>query len=109
MEPITVIERLTKDGELDAAGGRVAVLDLMETPFIAASFRTYAHMVRDAAVQRRLLQVGQQIEKLVAQREGETSTMLQEAETLCVYGLSRRTCAGTSRAPTSSSSAASSA
>jgi replicative DNA helicase len=89
VEPITVIERLTKDGELDAAGGRVAVLDLMETPFIAASFRTYAHMVRDAAVQRRLLQVGQQIEKLVAQREGETSTMLQEAETL-VYGLSQK-------------------
>jgi replicative DNA helicase len=89
VEPITVIERLTKDGELDAAGGRVAVLDLMETPFIAASFRTYAQMVREAAIQRRLLQVGQQIEKMVAQREGETSSMLQDAETL-VYGLSQK-------------------
>jgi replicative DNA helicase len=89
VEPITVIERLTKDGELDAAGGRVAVLDLMETPFIAASFRTYAQMVRDAAVQRRLLQVGQQIEKMVVQREGETASMLQDAETL-VYGLSQK-------------------
>jgi replicative DNA helicase len=89
VEPITVIERLTKDGQLDAAGGRVAVLDLMETPFIAASFRTYAQMVRDTAVQRRLLQVGQQIEKMVAQREGETSSMLQDAETL-VYGLSQK-------------------
>jgi len=89
VEPITVIERLTKDGQLDAAGGRVAVLDLMETPFIAASFRTYAQMVRDAAIQRRLLQVGQQIEKMVAQREGETTAMLQDAETL-VYGLSQK-------------------
>jgi replicative DNA helicase len=89
IEPITVIERLTKDGELEPAGGRVAVLDLMETPFIAASFRTYAQMVRDAAVQRRLLQVGQQIEKMVVQREGETSAMLQNAETL-VYGLSQK-------------------
>jgi replicative DNA helicase len=89
VEPITVIERLTKDGELEAAGGRVGVLDLMETPFIAASFRTYAQIVRDAAVQRRLLQVGQQIEKMVAEREGETSSMLQDAETL-VYGLSQK-------------------
>jgi replicative DNA helicase len=89
VEPITVIERLTKDGDLDAAGGRVAVLDLMETPFIAASFRTYAQIVRETAIQRRLLQVGQQIEKMVVQREGETASMLQEAETL-VYGLSQK-------------------
>jgi replicative DNA helicase len=89
VEPITVIERLTKDGDLETAGGRVAVLDLMETPFIAASYRTYADMVRDAATQRRLLQVGQQIEKMVAQREGETTAMLQDAETL-VYGLSQK-------------------
>ena len=67
----------------------MAVLDLMETPFIAASFRTYAQMVRETAIQRRLLQVGQQIEKMVAQREGETSAMLQDAETL-VYGLSQK-------------------
>ena len=66
-----------------------AVLDLMETPFIAASYRTYAEMVRDAATQRRLLQVGQQIERMVVQREGETSAMLQDAETL-VYELSQK-------------------
>ncbi len=89
VEPITVLEQLTKNGELDAAGGRGAVLDLMETPFIAASYKTYAEMVRDAATQRRLLQVGQQIEKMVVQREGETTVMLQDAETL-VYGLSQK-------------------
>jgi replicative DNA helicase len=89
VEPITVIEQLTKNGELEAAGGRVAVLDLMETPFIAASYRTYAEIVRDTATQRRLLQVGQQIERMVTQREGETTAMLQDAETL-VYGLSQK-------------------
>jgi replicative DNA helicase len=89
VEPITVIEQLTKNGELDTAGGRMAVLDLMDTPFIAASYRTYAEMVRDAATQRRLLQVGQKIEKMVVQREGETTAMLQDAETL-VYDLSQK-------------------
>lgn len=89
IEPITVIEALTKSGELDTVGGRVAVLELMETPFIAASYRTYAGMVRDTATQRRLLRVGQEIEKMVAQREGETSAMVQGAETL-VYELSQK-------------------
>ena len=89
VEPITVIEQLTKNGELNAAGGRGAVLDLMETPFIAASYRTYAEFVRDAATQRRLLRVGQEIERMIAQREGETATMLQDAETL-VYELSQK-------------------
>jgi replicative DNA helicase len=93
VEPITVIERLTKDGELETAGGRVAVLDLMETPFIAASYRTYAEMVRDAATQRRLLRVGQEIARIVVQREGETTAMLQDAESL-VYGLSQQSVRG---------------
>jgi len=89
VEPITVIEALTKSGELAAAGDRMAVLDLMETPFIAASYKTYATLVRDAATQRRLLRVGQEIEKMVVQREGETSAMVQGAETL-VYELSQK-------------------
>jgi replicative DNA helicase len=89
IEPITVIEALTKSGELETVGGRVAVLEMMETPFIAASYRTYAGMVRDTATQRRLLRVGQEIEKMVAQREGETSAMVQGAETL-VYELSQK-------------------
>ena len=89
VEPITVIDQLTKNGDLEAAGGRMAVLDLMETPFIAASFKSYAEMVRDAATQRRLLRVGQEIERLVVQREGETSSMVQDAETL-VYELSQK-------------------
>ena len=61
----------------------------METPFIAASYRTYAEMVRDTATQRRLLDVGNRIEAMIDQREGETTAMLQDAETL-VYGLSQK-------------------
>lgn len=89
IEPITVIEALTKKGELEDAGGRMGVLELMETPFIAASYRTYAGMVRDSATQRRLLRVGQEIARMVAQREGETDAMVQGAENL-VYELSQK-------------------
>jgi replicative DNA helicase len=89
IEPITVTDRLEKVGELDTAGGRMAVLDLMASPFIAASYRTYAEMVRDAATQRRLVEVSRRIDAMVAQREGETSEMVQRAEDL-VYELSQQ-------------------
>jgi replicative DNA helicase len=89
IEPITVIEQLTKNGDLDIAGGRDAVLDLMTTPYIAASYRSYAEIVRDTATQRRLLQVGQEIEVLVAEREGETTDMVQRAEDL-IYDLTQK-------------------
>lgn len=88
VEPLTVIEQLTKSGELDGAGGRMGVLAVMESPYIAASSKTYADIVRDTATQRRLLRVGQQIESTVATREGETSHMLQLAEDL-IYDLSQ--------------------
>ncbi|MBL6634175.1 MAG: replicative DNA helicase [Actinomycetota bacterium] len=89
IEPITIIEQLTKTGDLDMAGGRDAVLDLMTTPYIAASYRSYAEIVRDTATQRRLLQVGQEIEVLVAEREGETTDMVQRAEDL-IYDLTQK-------------------
>lgn len=89
IEPITVIEQLTKNGDIDIAGGRDAVLDLMTTPYIAASYRSYAEIVRDTATQRRLLQVGQEIETLVAEREGETTDMVQRAEDL-IYKLTQQ-------------------
>ncbi|MDH3225844.1 MAG: replicative DNA helicase [Thermoleophilia bacterium] len=88
VEPLTVIEQLTKMGDLEGAGGRMGVLGVMESPYISASFKTYADIVRDTATQRRLLQVGQHIEGLVAQREGETTQMLQSAEDL-IYELSQ--------------------
>jgi replicative DNA helicase len=80
IEPLLVVEQLTKAGDLEVVGGRTAVLDIMATPFIAASFRSYAEIVRETATQRRLLQVAQQIETMIVQREGETSDMLQSAE-----------------------------
>lgn len=89
IEPITVIEQLTKNGDLDIAGGRDAVLDLMTTPYIAASYRSYGEIVRDTSTQRRLLQVGQEIEVLVAEREGETTDMVQRAEDL-IYELTQK-------------------
>lgn len=82
IEPLLVVEQLQKHGDLEVVGGRTAVLDIMASPFIAASFRSYADIVRETATQRRLLQVAQQIETMIVQREGETADMVQSAEDL---------------------------
>jgi replicative DNA helicase len=89
IEPLTVIDRLTRSGDLEAAGGRDAILDIIGMPFIAANSRSYAEFVRDAATERRLLRVGQEIEGIVARREGDTHEMLQHAENL-VYELTQK-------------------
>src|SRR5262249_58331385 len=88
IEPLTVIERLTRSGTLEAAGDRAAVLDIVESPYIAASYRTYADIVHATATQRRLLTIGQEIEATVARGEGEAGEMVQRAEDL-VYELSQ--------------------
>ena len=89
VEPLTVIDWLDKNAQLERVGGRDRVLDLMEQPFIAASYRTYAGLVREAATLRRLLRVGQDIETMVGQRQADTDDLLVRAEDL-VYGLMKR-------------------
>ena len=89
VEALTVIDRLERNGDLDVVGGRIRVHDLQSTPFIAASYRSYAGLVRESATLRRLLRVGQDIETMVTQRQADTDDLLVRAEDL-VYGLMQR-------------------
>ena len=79
----------------------VAVLDLMETPFIAASYRTYAEIVRDTATQRRLLQVGQADRGDGRPARGRDARRCSRTPRRSSTGSRRRACAATSPAPTS--------
>lgn len=89
MEPLLVVEQLQKNGDLETAGGRNGVLDLMERPFIGASYKQYAQIVSDASTQRQLLDMTQRIQTMVQQREGEAAEMVQTAEDQ-VFALSQK-------------------
>lgn len=89
IEPVLVVEQLQKNGDLEVAGGRNGVFDLMATPFIAASYRSYATIVSDTSTQRQLLAVAQRLQTTVHQGEGEASSMVQLAEDM-VFGLSQQ-------------------
>lgn len=80
IEPLLVVEQLQKKGDLETAGGRNGVLDLMEVPYIAASFRNYAKIVADASTQRQLLGVVQEIETVIHERRGDAAELVQTAE-----------------------------
>lgn len=80
IEPLLVVEQLQKKGDLETAGGRNGVLDLMEVPYIAASFRNYARIVADASTQRQLLGVVQEIETVIHERRGDAAELVQTAE-----------------------------
>ncbi len=93
IEPLTVREELIKAGHPETDAVHEALFDAVQSPYIAASFRTYAEIVHDAATQRSLLRVSQEIEGLVASREGETGEMVRRAETL-VFDLSQKSVRG---------------
>jgi replicative DNA helicase len=93
IEPLTVREQLIKDGHPETHSVHEALLDAFQSPYIAASFRTYAEIVHDTATQRNLLRISQQIEGIVASREGETGEMVRRAEDL-VFGLSQESVRG---------------
>lgn len=55
VEPVTVSQQLSRMGLLDTAGGSKALVDIMAGAPTPASVTTYARIVRDLAVLRRLV------------------------------------------------------
>jgi replicative DNA helicase len=80
---VTVSEYLDKRGELEAAGGLEYLATLAnETPG-AANARAYARILRDRAVERALIHVGNQITGSAFATDGRSATeLVDEAERL---------------------------
>lgn len=55
VDPITVADALAADGTLEAAGGRVGLVDLTAEARAVRSARRYAEIVRDHATRRRVI------------------------------------------------------
>jgi replicative DNA helicase len=87
---VTVSEYLDKRGELEAAGGLEYLATLAnETPG-AANARAYARILRDRAVERALIHVGNQITGSAFATDGRSATeLVDEAERL-VFEIAER-------------------
>ena len=82
-EPIDTLllkERLRREGKLDEAGGESFVDSLAAAAPLAANVRSYAAIVREKALLRRLLSSTYEIQRSVAQNDAGARDIVEQAE-----------------------------
>ncbi len=80
IDPVTVIDKLTVRGSLDAAGGRAYILKLLDITPTAVNVAQYIKIVRDKAVLRNLDETTAEIHEVIASGEGEADYVVEFAE-----------------------------
>ena len=81
VDVITVADKLTANGELDAAGGLSYLAELAGNTPSASNIRAYAQVVKERSSLRNLIEAAQEIADSGFSPEGRTSTQLiDEAE-----------------------------
>ncbi len=78
---LTLSDELTKKDELDLVGGSSYLTELTNYVPTAANATTYAEMVVQKAVRRRLIKVSAQISEMGYDEEQEVQQLLESAET----------------------------
>jgi len=82
VDVLTVTEKLEAHGKLDQIGGRDAVAGLAAKVPAPGSAKAYAEIVKQNSLMRRLDTAAKQIQQSVADRDGEASEMVEQAERL---------------------------
>lgn len=83
VDVITVADKLTANGELDAAGGLSYLAELASNTPSASNLRAYAQVVRERSSLRSLIEVAQDIAESGFNPEGRNSSeLINEAERL---------------------------
>ncbi|HLQ38331.1 MAG TPA: replicative DNA helicase [Planctomycetota bacterium] len=79
-DPIVVEEDLSRRGLLQEVGGREQLLDLLESVVTAAGILYHAEIVREKAVQRKLLATCLDIARRAYENQQDAKDLLDEAE-----------------------------
>ncbi|MFA6000571.1 MAG: replicative DNA helicase [Thermoleophilia bacterium] len=87
-DPVTVAEHLTSRGKLEQVGGTPYIHTLISTVPAASNASRYAGIVRENAVLRSLIEVGNRIAQLGYERPGEVRDLLDECEKM-VFDISQ--------------------
>lgn len=84
---LTLSDQLTKKGELDIIGGSAYLTELTNYVPTAANAATYAEMISQKAVRRRLIKASSDIAELGYDEEHEVGELLEKAESQ-LFGVS---------------------
>jgi replicative DNA helicase len=82
VDVLTVSEALAQRGQLDEVGGRDVVASLAAKVPAPGSARHYAEIVKQNSLMRRLDAAAKRIQQSVAERDGEPSELVEQAERL---------------------------
>jgi replicative DNA helicase len=82
VDVLTVSEALSQRGQLDDVGGRDVVASLAAKVPAPGSAKHYAQIVKQNSLMRRLDAAAKQIQSSVAERDGEPSELVEQAERL---------------------------
>jgi replicative DNA helicase len=80
IDQLTVADQLSRDGTLEAAGGRPSLDALYGAVPNAANVVSYAKIVRDSAACRRVLSATYELQSMVATRQHDGEALIEEAE-----------------------------
>lgn len=82
VDPITVTEHLTHRGVLEEVGGKAYIHTLVSMVPAAANAGQYAKIVRENAILRSLIEVGNRIAQLGYERPGDVRELLDRSESM---------------------------
>ena len=80
IDPVTVLDMLTRMGYYDEAGGRAYLFQLMEVTPGARNVNEYVRIVRDKSLLRQLADAGSEIQQNALEAHGEASGIAELAE-----------------------------
>lgn len=80
IDPVTVLDMLTRMGYYDEAGGRAYLFQLMEVTPAARNVNEYVRIVRDKSLLRQLADAGGEIQQNALEAHGEASSIAELAE-----------------------------
>lgn len=80
VDEVTLVEQLTHDGKLDAAGGYSYIAELTGAAPLSSSVEYYARIVLDNAILRKLISTCTRIADEAFGHEGEVGDLLDHAE-----------------------------
>ncbi|MCQ5129013.1 replicative DNA helicase [Butyricicoccus faecihominis] len=80
IDPVTVLDMLTRMGYYDEAGGRAYLFQLMEVTPNTRNVGEYLRIVRDKSLLRQLADAGAEIQQNAMEARGEASSIAELAE-----------------------------
>ena len=82
VDQLTLADRLQAKGELDAVGGKLAIIELADNAFAMANWTTHADIVKRCALLRDLVKASTRITALGYDAPDDLDSVVEEAEKL---------------------------